>query len=235
MGAPTQLSNSQDIQAWRNDTGLNVYWASTVAEIEQASAIILPGSKNTLQDLAWLQQTGLAAAIQARAQAGVPVVGICGGYQMLGTQLSDPVGVAGLAGSAQGLGLIPMQTEFHANKTVTTRQSHSDAQTWETYEIHSGRSHWQGTEPQNPLLQMLDKDGAKLPEGTRHGNIWGSYQHGLFDGAPMRQRLIEAANLQQVTISPISRKVQADQTYTAMADLLEQCLNTEALKREFEL
>ena len=246
-----QISNSQDIQAWRNDTGLNVYWASTVAEIEQAAAIILPGSKNTLQDLAWLQQTGLAAAIQARAQAGVPVVGICGGYQMLGTYLSDPTGVAGLAGHAEDLGLLPLQTEFHAHKTVAPRQSHCKGETWDTYEIHSGRSqikpqpHVSDTvilvrpsgAPRQiaPLLHILHTDGTTIPEGSCHGNIWGSYQHGLFDGAPMRQRLVEAANLQQVTISPISRKAQADQTYSAMADLLETCLDMQAIKRELAI
>ncbi len=230
-----QISNSQDIQAWRNDTRLNVYWASTVAEIEQAAAIILPGSKNTLQDLAWLQQTGLAAAIQARAQAGVPVVGICGGYQMLGTDLSDPTGLAGLAGHAEGLGLLPLQTEFHAHKTVAPRQSHCKGETWDTYEIHSGRSHWQSTEPQRPLLQLLEADGTTIPEGSCLGNVWGSYQHGLFDGAPMRQRLVSAAELQDVTISPISRKAQADQTYSAMADLLETCLDMQAIKRELAI
>ena len=229
------ISNSQDIQAWRNDTGINVHWATTADEIAQAAAIVIPGTKNTLKDLDWLKAHGLDTVIQQRAAAGVPVVGICGGHQMLGTQLTDESGVAGKQGSASGLGLIPMTTKFLANKTVTPRTSEWNGDTWETYEIHSGQSQIDKNSSVQPLLTLLDTDGSKQPEGVCFKNIWGSYQHGLFDSSAMRQRLVNTADIPNTTISPINRKAQAQQTFDAMADLLEDCMDLDAIKRQVSL
>jgi adenosylcobyric acid synthase len=229
------ISNSQDIQAWRNDTGVHVHWATTADEIAHAAAIVIPGTKNTLKDLEWLKANGLDHAIQQRAAAGVPVVGICGGYQMLGTQLTDKSGVAGKQGAAPGLGFIPMTTEFSANKTVTPRTAEWHGDTWETYEIHSGQSQIGSATSVPPLLTLLGADGNQQPEGACHKNIWGSYQHGLFDSSAMRQRLVDAANIPSATISPIGRKAQAQQTFDAMADLLEDCMDLDAIKRQVAL
>lgn len=227
------ISNSQDIQAWRNDSGVHVHWADSPQAIANASAIVIPGTKNTLHDLAWLQRTGLAAAIQAKAKQGTPIVGICGGYQMLGSTLTDATGVAGQAGTATGLDLLPMHTEFSNEKTVTPRISTCDGEQWETYEIHSGRS--TANEPIPALLETIGADGTRQPEGLRHQNIWGSYQHGLFDGPAMRRRLVQAAGIDTAHIAKISRQAQAAHTFDAMADLLELCLDLESIKREVGL
>jgi adenosylcobyric acid synthase len=227
------ISNSQDIQAWRNDTGVHVYWADSPQAIANASAIVIPGTKNTLHDLEWLQHSGLAAAIQAKAAQGLPIVGICGGYQMLGNRLTDSTGVAGQAGTAKGLELLPMHTEFFSEKTVTPRTSSCDGEQWETYEIHSGRS--TATQAIPHLLEIIRANGTRQPEGLRHENIWGSYQHGLFDAPAMRRRLVQAAGIETAHIAKLSRQAQAAQTFDAMADLLELCLDLESIKREVGL
>lgn len=229
------ISNSHDIQAWRNDTGLHVHWADTPAELANARAIIIPGTKNTLKDLQWLKAGGLAAIIQERASAGVPIVGICGGYQILGTELHDPTGTGGQSGSAHGLGLIPMRTDFSATKTVSPRTAHWNGETWESYEIHSGQSRLLGSTDIPPLLQLHSPDGSVQPEGACLDHIWGSYQHGLFDAAAMRRRLVSAAGIEKATISPISRKAQAEQTFEAMADLLEERIDLEKIKQALSL
>ncbi|MEM8502740.1 MAG: cobyric acid synthase, partial [Cyanobacteria bacterium P01_D01_bin.1] len=126
-----RLSNSQDSQPWQLDSGIRTCWVTAPEALADARAIILPGSKNTLQDLQWLRQTGLAEAIQQAAQRGVPVVGICGGYQMLGQRLSDPEGHAGLSGDVPGLGLLPIATQFAAHKEVRQVTATEGAETWQ--------------------------------------------------------------------------------------------------------
>lgn len=229
------ISNSQDIQAWRNDQGVNVHWATRPEELQQAAAIIIPGTKNTLYDLAWLKQNGLDKIILQRANEGIPIVGICGGYQILGNELNDPNGVAGQAGQTHGLGLIPMRTDFLPQKTVAARKAHWNSETWDSYEIHSGQSILTSDIAIPPLLELIHTDGTSSSEGICHSNIWGSYQHGLFDSAAMRRRLVEAAGIQGTRISPISRQQQAQQTFEAMSDLLEARLDLDPIRRQVGL
>ncbi|MEL7510505.1 MAG: cobyric acid synthase, partial [Cyanobacteria bacterium J06554_1] len=190
---------------WQLDTGIRTCWVTTPEELADARAIILPGSKNTLQDLEWLRQTGLADAIQRLAKRGVPIVGICGGYQMLGQSLSDPNGYAGLAGEVPGLGLLPTATEFIAQKEVRQVSAIAPAltcqfashqgqpETWQAYEIHMGQ-----TVPSDiavPHLLNIEVQGIQQPEGTHcvhtweqtQSHVWGTYLHGLFESTATRQ------------------------------------------------
>ncbi|MES2309353.1 MAG: cobyric acid synthase, partial [Verrucomicrobiota bacterium] len=98
------LSNSQDAQPWKFDSGIGLRWVDSLQRLEGASMIVLPGSKNTIADLEWLRKMGLDRAIIEAAKRGIPVIGICGGYQILGETLRDPAGIAGDSGEIQGLG-----------------------------------------------------------------------------------------------------------------------------------
>ncbi|MEO0434056.1 MAG: cobyric acid synthase [Cyanobacteria bacterium J06656_5] len=227
-----RVSNSQDSQPWQLDTGIRTCWVTTPEELAEARAIILPGSKNTLQDLEWLRQTGLAAAIQQAARRGVPIVGICGGYQMLGQSLSDPNGYAGLAGKVPGLGLLPIRTEFIAQKEVrqvSALTSHQGKpETWQAYEIHMGQ-----TVPSDmavPHLLDIEVQGVQQPEGTHcvhtweqtQSHVWGTYLHGLFESTTMRQTLAQLAHVQNYRPGNISWQQQQFQLYDQMADTLEE-------------
>ena len=225
------LSNSQDSQPWLLDGGVSMRWVQSVAQLADARAIVLPGSKNTLADLAWLQSTGLAAAIVAAARRGVPVVGICGGYQMLGDTLSDPAGVAGEAGEVAGLGLLPVATRFADRKEVRQVRASWQGAQWDAYEIHMGRT--QPTGPVEPLLEV-GCEGQVRGEGVRCGSVWGTYLHGLFESGPVREALAQEAGLAGHELARMPWREHLQGVYDGMADLLEEHLNLESLWRYVE-
>lgn len=160
-------------------------WVTTPTEMEGARAIILPGSKSTAADLNWLRASGLAAAVTRATHAGVPVLGICGGLQMLGQTLSDPHGVEG-GGEVHGLGLLDLVTTLAADKT-TRLTTVTDAETGLSlsgYEIHHGRTH------SGPGVQEL------APELLwRAGNVRGTYLHGLLENSAYLERFLGWAGL----------------------------------------
>jgi adenosylcobyric acid synthase len=160
------------------------------AEIEAAAAIIVPGTKATLADLEWLRSTGLAGAIARRAAAGVPVLGICGGLQMLGRAVRDPLAVEG-GGEAPGLGLLDLVTELQAGKT-TRRVRVSDDETGaqlDGYEIHHGAT----VAGARATASLHGPDGAL---GWRSGNVRASYVHGLLEHPAYRDALLARAGLE---------------------------------------
>jgi adenosylcobyric acid synthase len=181
-------------------------WARTPAEIEGAAAIVIPGSKSTLGDLEWLRTTGLAGAITRRAAAGVPVLGICGGLQMLGRTVRDPHGVEG-GGEAAGLGLLDLVTELQAGKTtrrVALTDSESGGQL-DGYEIHHGAT----TAGVSATPTLNGPDG---PLGWRTGNVRASYVHGLLEHAAYRDALLAWAG-----IAPIATPEGLDARLSAIA------------------
>ncbi|MCU0312582.1 MAG: cobyric acid synthase [Solirubrobacteraceae bacterium] len=110
------ISNYTDFDALADEPDVNVRYVTTPGELGGVAAIVLPGTKSTIADLAWLRESGLAAAVTAAAAAGTPVVGVCGGYQMLGRRIHDPDGVESDAGSVDGLGLLDAETAFAGDK-----------------------------------------------------------------------------------------------------------------------
>jgi adenosylcobyric acid synthase len=169
--------------------GTHARYARNPAELESAAAIIIPGSKSTLADLDWLRSTGLAGAIARRAAAGVPVLGICGGLQMLGRAVRDPHAVEG-GGEAPGLGLLDLVTELQAGKTtrlVRVTDSETGAEL-DGYEIHHG-----ATAAGPTAVPTLT--GPEGPLGWRMGNVRASYAHGLLEGAAYRDALLAWAGV----------------------------------------
>lgn len=222
------LSNSQDSQPWQLDTGVQVRWVRSPAELSTAKIIVLPGSKNTLHDLNWLHATGLAETIRAAAARGVPVVGLCGGYQMLGQVLADPEGRAGDAGEAKGLGLLTAVTHFVAQKEVRQVKAIWNSDTWMVYEIHMGRTEALGAV--QPLLQVQTGQQSRS-EGMRQDHVWGTYLHGLFESAVVRRELIELADIHGYRASTRLWREHQDTLYGAMADLLEEHLDLKPICR----
>jgi len=220
------LSNSQDCQPWLLDGGVRVQWACNPDEIRDAKAIVLPGTKNTVADLEWLRVTGLARAISAAARQGVPIVGICGGYQMLGKQVCDPEGVAGDSGAMAGLDLLPIQTTFSKTKEVSQVTATYGADQWTAYEIHMGRT--QMTHPCGSLLKV--RNGCETrEEGCREAKVWGTYLHGLFESPSLRTELAAQAGFTTYRPSRIFWRDHLQGIYNGMADLLESHLNLEEL------
>lgn len=160
-------------------------WVTTPAELRGARAVILPGSKSTAADLAWLRATGLAAEISRLAQAGVPVLGVCGGLQMLGQRISDPHGIEG-GQDVPGLGLLDLHTEFAPEKT-TLQTTFTDAETGyrlDGYEIHHGQT-------------VAGSGVQELAPGLlwRQGNVRGTYLHGLLENSAYLEQFLGWAGL----------------------------------------
>jgi adenosylcobyric acid synthase len=220
------LANSQDCQPWLMDEGIRVQWVDHPSQLADARIIILPGSKNTIADLDWLRRTRIDAAIQQAATRGIPVVGICGGYQILGEWLHDPEGVAGDRGVLPGLNLLPIQTTFSQTKSVSQVVVHWGADRWSAYEIHMGVT--DPTQSCNALAQVENGQGI-APEGCRRNHVWGTYLHGLFESPEVRSELAALAGLKSYSAGQISWRTHLERMYDRMADALEEHLETEEI------
>lgn len=169
------ISNFTDFNTLERHPRVNLYYAAGPEELEEADIVILPGSKNTLDDLREIRRSGMAKAICRARQKGKTVIGICGGYQMMGEMVSDPCGVEGQIRCLPGLGLLPASTEMTGEKT--TRQVEfrmmDDRRKCTGYEIHMGR-----TSSSRPFLIMADgtEEGCMADE-----RCFGSYVHGILD------------------------------------------------------
>src|SRR5439155_51427 len=167
-----------------------VVWAREPRDLDDAALVVLPGSKHVAGDLAWLRRSGLDRAIEARASVGQPVIGICGGLQLLGERIEDP---AGVDGAGEGLGLLPVVTAFAGDKlTRRTESRFADlASPWQAlsgltvagYEIRHGRTRVTGT-----LVEALP-DGL----GFARGPVLGVYLHGLLEDPAVVEALVGAA------------------------------------------
>ncbi len=168
-----RISNSTDVEALACEPGVAVRWVAEAADIAGADVVVLPGSKATVSDLAWLRERGLADAVHAHAAAGRPVLGVCGGFQMLCRSIEDTVESG--SGRVDGLGLLDADIVFEREKTLRH---------WETplhgYEIHHGR-----------VARGAEDDW--LGVGIRRGAVYGTHWHGLFDNDEVRRHWLSEA------------------------------------------
>lgn len=195
-----RISNFTDFNALEVIPGVSLRYVKSVQELKEPDMIILPGTKNTMEDLLWLRQNGLEVAVLKQAAKGKLIFGICGGYQMLGETLSDPEGVEA-GGEIKGMGLLPMNTVFHKNKTRTRVKGAFQKldglleglseTVLEGYEIHMGTTTL--TKDAHTLTQIRDQvTGAEKQDGAYRENVYGSYVHGIFDKEEVARKLVEA-------------------------------------------
>jgi len=221
-------ANVTDCQPWWDDQGVKTIWVSEAAPLENARVIVLPGSKNTIADLRWLKANGLDEAIRAAAKRGVLVIGICGGFQMLGERLDDLAGVAGDAGSESGLGLLPVATTFETKKIVRQVRAECDGRSWTAYEIHMGRTE---TLASCLALHWISDQNGLRGEGMRRDNVWGTYLHGWFESPDVRQRVAAAGGIGAHRPHPLPWSEQRQAIYTQMADHVSAHLDLEPIRR----
>ena len=183
------ISNFTDFIPLEQHELLGVHYVQRARELGAPDLVILPGTKNTMEDLLWLRQSGLEAAVRKLAQAQTPVLGVCGGYQMLGQTLDDPAGTeSGKPMSLAGLGLLPTRTTFDAQKRRTQVRAVALGAPFAGarmtgYEIHNGRTTVNG----EPFCRLADG----TPEGCVCKNVFGTYLHGLFDSGELTQALVK--------------------------------------------
>lgn len=189
IGVPLlpRISNFTDFGSMERDGRFCVYYTDDPELLEQADMIILPGSKATIADLGFLRDRGLGAIIKSAAAGGRPVVGICGGYQMMGLRVSDPEGVEGDVTDAEGLGLLDAVTTLGKEKTtrsVDFRFLPTETDGCRGYEIHQGITERAGGSRAVAWLADGSYDGVMASEG-----VFGTYLHGVFDNRAVRDYL----------------------------------------------
>ncbi|HBW61133.1 MAG TPA: cobyric acid synthase CobQ [Comamonas kerstersii] len=201
-----RMSNHDEFQPLRSVPGVRVVWARSPADLAGADWVILPGSKATAADLAWMRHQGLDATVVAHAHAGRRVLGICGGLQMLGEALID---LHGVDGNAAGLGLLPLVTLFAPEKTVRRVKvqlpplrgawSALNGLQLQVYEIHHGQTQLRA-DMEAGQAQRADEPVPGMVWQSAQGNVWGTYWHGMLENAAMLQALwgAQAPSLDQV-------------------------------------
>ncbi len=193
------ISNYTDFDPLEQEPGVHLSYLEPGDPLDGLALVILPGTKNTISDLLYLKETGLFQQIQAYAQNGGGLVGICGGYQILGQIVRDPLGVEGAPREEAGLGLLPLATTLAGDKTTTQVRARASGggggPELEAYEIHMGVTEPVG--PGEPAFQISRRHGraVQVADGwVRPGRrVWGTYLHGLFDNDDFRRNFLQEA------------------------------------------
>jgi len=234
-----RMSNATDFTPLARQDCVQLRYVRRTADFGNPDLVILPGTKSTMLDLLWMRQNGLEGLVKKAAERGTPIMGVCGGYQMLGKSLSDPAHTE-LGGTLQGMGLLPVDTVFYTEKTRLQSAGSVCPQhglfsclsntPLNGYQIHMGQSTL--TEDTMPFAQF--SDGAK--DGAVCGNVCGTYLHGLFDGS-LSEKMTELLLLRKGIIPNESKTAILDavsfhQTqYDILADALRKHLDLDAIYR----
>ena len=238
------ISNFDDFDPLAREPGVGLRYVASAADLDRPDLIILPGSKTTIPDLIWLDRQGLAQAIIERHRAGAAIIGICGGYQMLGTHLYDPEGIESACPEREGLGLLPLSTVFAGRKETHRIQGEVAAAAGllanaagaaiQGYEIHMGRTAGQGVavpfrindRSDVPVTAATAFDGAM--DGS--GQVLGTYIHGLFhNGGLRRAMLLELARRKGATLPPAATETAMDAEFDKLADWVRASLQMDAI------
>jgi adenosylcobyric acid synthase len=221
------IANFDDLDPLAGESGVAVRFVDRPEQLAGAAAVILPGTKHTLAARHWLHERGFDAALRAFPGA---VVGICGGYQLLGERISDPLGVEGTGGDEPGLGLLPVETIFDAEKR-TVQVAATALAPWAQglpitgYEIHMGRT--RPLAERRPVARITRRGGEQADELDGYvaadGRTWGCYLHGIFASPEFRRAWLHSLGWQ-----PADTPHDVD-PYERLADIVESALHTNAL------
>ena len=224
------ISNFTDFDPLQAVEGLAAPFIEKVQSLEGFQAVILPGSKNTRADLSWLHASGWSDVIRGYHESGGHVLGICGGYQMMGTVVHDPDGLEGRPGRTEGLGLLPVETILQAPKTTTLTHFCWDGIEGSGYEIHMGQTRLGHAEA---LLQVTarNSDPCQDDDGCRTvgGRAMGTYLHGLFDTPAIVQHWLEGIGLGHLKVGALQGHLARNEAYDALANHMEKHLDMDAI------
>lgn len=219
-----QMSNFTDFNALEFDKRNHVFYSDDVSEIGKADIVILPGSKSTIKDLEFIKSKSIPKQLHQMHQEGKSIIGICGGYQMMGVSISDPNHIEGSIDKTQGLGLLPMETTITREKTTVQQQFFflKNKTLCEGYEIHMGQS--KRLKEAEPLVTTTDgqEDGIYINE-----KCWGTYMHGILDNQVVINSILAPYTNQQG--KDFSYREFKDQQYDRLADHLRQHININAI------
>lgn len=235
------ISNFDDFDPFRNDSDVQVRYVTQVTDIGQPQAIILPGTKSTMADLAWLRERGFDRVIREHVQRGGSLVGVCGGYQMLGQRICDPERIESSNDHIEGLGFLPIETFFIPEKATYQVHAQVTGRTaWlaslfecdlQGYEIHMGRTNNSST-----WLKINTRNGiqCEISDGsiTADGKVWGCYLHGLFGNTAFRHAWLTSLGwipARQSSAAQVADPLETSLTY--LADEVEAVIDIHQIER----
>ena len=225
------VANFDEFDALDAEPGICLRYVRSAETLGSPTAVLIPGTKVTLSDLGWLRETGLDRAILAAEGGGAHVIGLCGGYQIMGEALGDPMGVEGPPGGhVRGLGLLPVSTQFMLQKQ--THQSLLRLTRGEVvsgYEIHSGET--AAREGAARFGEIVERNGQTVSvlDGAvaEGGRVWGTYLHGLFGNDRFRHRWMRQLGW---TGPVVSTSAMREQAYDRLADAVEASVDWAAVE-----
>jgi adenosylcobyric acid synthase len=239
------ISNFTDFDPLEDEPEVRLRYVGSGNRLGQPDLIILPGSKNTVSDLAFLNRTGLAGQILERRLAGTPVIGICGGFQMLAREINDPLHTESDLPQVQGLGLLDTSTTFTAGRVTNQVEAEvagsglflcgAPSSRITGYEIHMGRTEL--APDTRPAFTILMRSGEKVyfPDGavSSDGLVFGTYIHGIFDSDGFRRHIVNTLRrkkgLEPLATVTISALEQRRKDFDKLADLVRGSLNLQLL------
>ena len=234
------ISNFDDFDPFRSNPGVRVRYVTQASDVGQPHAIILPGTKSTIADLTWLRERGFEPVLQKHVGRGGALVGICGGYQMLGQKICDPEHVESFQDQIEGLSFLPVETSFLAAKA--TYQVHAQVTgqaAWmagateydlQGYEIHMGR-----TDSPLPWLKINNRNGMRCEifDGSMSadGKVWGCYLHGLFGNHEFRHAWLASLGWTPANPSSAAQVDQLESSLAYLADEVEAAIDVAEIER----
>ena len=242
-----RISNFTDFNIFEYIPGVSLRYVKSVRELKDPDMIILPGTKNTMEDLKWLRESGLEAQILKQAAKGKVIFGICGGYQMLGMELSDPFNVES-GGNMAGMGLIPTKTVFEKEK-VRTRVSGNFNEVsgilaelsyveFEGYEIHMGETTYDFNEEELTTIDNVNGEDIIKNDGLYKDNVYGSYIHGIFDKEEVSKAIVESLcihkGIDYSSISTVDIEKYKEEQYDKLAEGIRNSLDMKAIYKILE-
>lgn len=228
------IANFDDFDPLGAEAGVSLRYVDHRKALGRPDAVILPGTKSTIDDLSWLRRAGLADALIDLASTGTPIVGICGGYQMLGLTIKDPQQIESSTPESLGLGLLPSRTRFKATKythcvraTASCEWLPEDRIEIEGYEIHMA-----DTSGSRPWIQITQRSGERVEVGdgaiSPDGKIWGCYLHGLFGNVEFRRAWLRS--LGATGWSAVDQQPTLDSSLDRLADHVEAAIDVQQLE-----
>ncbi|MCQ4636370.1 cobyric acid synthase [Anaerovorax odorimutans] len=239
-----RISNFTDFNPLESMASVTVRYVDHAADLGDPDMILLPGTKNTMEDLLWMRQNGLEASVLKHAAKGKPVFGICGGYQMLGRTLKDPHGTEH-GGQMAGMGLLPGETIFEKEKTRTRVTGTFDKVEgvfsglsgikFEGYEIHMGTTTLEGG---NILSHIAEEGMDAKADGLSCGNIYGSYVHGIFDcgdvAGTIVSSLLRAKGISGEQVAGVDMAAYKERQYDLLAEGIRKNMDMDMIYRIIE-
>lgn len=240
-----RISNFTDFAVLEQREQVNLRYVTSVGQLGYPDMILLPGTKNTLSDLKWLRQNGLETAIYRAKERGSVIFGICGGYQMLGRQISDPEQVEE-GGALRGMGLLPVYTTLTREKTRSQVQGCFgklsgvlqclSGLSFAGYEMHMGQTEL--SEGQGAAVTEIQQQQTCRIDGCCKENVYGTYIHGIFDEEDivnaMLKSLAERKGITLENLTEMTRREYKETQYNLLADTLRKHLNMEKIYRIME-